>query len=189
MADTHLNVTTRRPFERSNTRNYLTRHCPFSSVRRTPLLSNLDLPIPELKARLRYETSPGRQEQTVLAAYISACHAIDLAGTVIQGTITARRLAEIRSALRTWPASDAPAAAVRLTFAIRPGPHALAAASPLPVAHSACRDRSLGFLAASRTSPTNWSSGAFATTCVSRPPVRSTRTARLQLAEYELFPS
>jgi hypothetical protein len=94
----HSNV---RPFESFDSRKVSETPLPFLVCAQNPSLSNPDLPIPELKARLRYEV-PGlnRHEQAVIAMHVAARHAVDPLALVILGSVTARRLAEIRSALR-----------------------------------------------------------------------------------------
>jgi hypothetical protein len=75
---------------------------PFLVCARNPALSDPDLALPELRARLRYDlpaVSP--HERDVLAMHLAAGHAVDPLAAVITGRLSERRLAGLRSALRT----------------------------------------------------------------------------------------
>ena len=92
-----------RPFDRSNVRPFesFDSVLPFLVCARNPSLGDPNLPLPELRARLNYETPTlSRHHRDVLAMHVAAGRAIDPVSAVITGRLTERALATLRSSLR-----------------------------------------------------------------------------------------
>lgn len=89
--------------DHSNVRTYETFELllPFLVCARNPALNDPNLPLPELQARLCYDLpSLPAHERKVLAMHVAAGHALDPVSAVLTGSLSDRRLAALRSALR-----------------------------------------------------------------------------------------
>jgi hypothetical protein len=102
--------TKERTNEHSNVRTYESRRVasetfesllPFLVCARNPALNDPSPPLPELRARLRYEVpSVSSHERDVLSLHLVAGHAVDPVSVLVTGISSARQLNDMRAGLR-----------------------------------------------------------------------------------------